>query len=78
MTVCSNIRMNEGRKNGPDMNDWHDYPDDADSGDHTVVGTLKVMRDFYSPQLGNRRDIWVQPTTFLRSHRTAISGALYA
>jgi predicted alpha/beta superfamily hydrolase len=52
------------------MNDWHDYPGEADLGDHTVVGTLKVARDFYSPQLTNRRDIWIYlPPSYGSSER---------
>lgn len=39
---------------------WHDYPQAHDPHEHhTVVGTMKVFRDFHSPQLHNRRDILV-------------------
>lgn len=36
---------------------WHDYPNPPDREAHTVVGTVKVLRDFHSPQLHNRRDV---------------------
>jgi predicted alpha/beta superfamily hydrolase len=39
------------------MNNWHDYVEGRDA--HTVVGTLKVRRGLRSPQLANRRDIYV-------------------
>ena len=39
------------------MAKWRDYA--SEEGEHTVVGVLKVMEDFESPQLGNRRDILV-------------------
>src|SRR4030095_8382425 len=34
---------------------WRDYPAER----HTVVGTLKVLENVSSPELGNRRDIFV-------------------
>lgn len=42
------------------MKNWHDYAigDDAHVG-HTVTGVLKVRERVYSPQLKNRRDIFV-------------------
>jgi predicted alpha/beta superfamily hydrolase len=39
------------------MNNWHNYVDDRNL--HTVVGTLKVRRGLRSPQLANRRDLYV-------------------
>jgi predicted alpha/beta superfamily hydrolase len=38
---------------------WRDYPGEQDAGEHTVVGTVKVWEEFESPELGNRRDIFV-------------------
>ena len=39
---------------------WHDYPAAQGRAEHhTVVGTVKVLHDFHSPQLHNRRDILV-------------------
>lgn len=50
---------------------WHDYP--AAQGreeHHTVVGTVKVLHDFHSPQLDNRRDILVYlPPSYRTSER---------
>jgi predicted alpha/beta superfamily hydrolase len=40
------------------MSDWVDYAA-AYGGDHTVSGTVRVLRDLASPQLGNRRDLLV-------------------
>jgi predicted alpha/beta superfamily hydrolase len=40
------------------MAEWQDYAT-SEEGEHTVVGDLKVLEDFESPQLGNRRDILV-------------------
>lgn len=40
------------------MAEWQDYAT-SEEGEHTVVGVLKVLEDFESPQLGNRRDILV-------------------
>ena len=41
------------------MADWQDYSS-ADWGGHSIVGgTLRVLRDCHSPQLGNSRDILV-------------------
>jgi predicted alpha/beta superfamily hydrolase len=39
------------------MNNWRNYLEGR--GAHTVVGTLKVRRGIRSPQLGNRRDLYV-------------------
>ncbi len=38
---------------------WHDYPQPDDGAEHTVVGTVKVLEGFHSPQLGNERQILV-------------------
>lgn len=38
---------------------WRDYAEHADGEHHTVVGTLKVLPEVSSPQLGNQRDILV-------------------
>lgn len=38
---------------------WRDYSEHADGEHHTVVGTLKVLPDVWSPQLGNQRDILI-------------------
>src|SRR5690606_842207 len=35
--------------------DWQDYP----AQQHTISGTVKVLADLLSPQLGNRRDLLV-------------------
>src|SRR5262245_44761431 len=39
------------------MDNWRDYVDGR--SDHTVVGTLKTLEGVYSPQLGNRRTLYV-------------------
>jgi predicted alpha/beta superfamily hydrolase len=39
--------------------DWLDYREAYTGNGHTVVGNLKVLKGFKSPQLGNRRDILV-------------------
>ncbi len=38
---------------------WTSWPPDDDGREHTVVGTVKRLADFESPQLGNRRDLFV-------------------
>jgi predicted alpha/beta superfamily hydrolase len=38
---------------------WRDYVEHTDESHHTVVGTLKVLPDVWSPQLSNQRDILV-------------------
>ncbi len=35
---------------------WEDYPK---GGQHTVVGTVKIGKEFLSPELGNKRDVLV-------------------
>ena len=39
--------------------DWRDYLAHAGPGRHTVTGRLKVLSALYSPQLRNRRDVYV-------------------
>ncbi|MBN1200952.1 MAG: alpha/beta hydrolase [Anaerolineae bacterium] len=41
------------------MTTWQDYHTLHPGEKHTVTGTLKVLEDFHSPQLDNRRDILV-------------------
>ncbi len=49
---------------------WLDYADAYPSGKHTVNGTIKVLLDFYSPQLDNSRDILVYlPRSYAISER---------
>lgn len=49
---------------------WLDYAGVYPTGRHTVIGTVKVWRNFYSPQLGNRRDILVYlPRTYTAGQR---------
>jgi predicted alpha/beta superfamily hydrolase len=38
---------------------WRDYADTRNHGEHSVVGTLKVLESVEAPGLGNRRDILV-------------------
>ena len=38
---------------------WRDYPSERDAGEHTVVGTVRVMDGVPSPELGNKRDVYV-------------------
>jgi predicted alpha/beta superfamily hydrolase len=52
------------------MTDWQDYTKDKEAGQHTVVGTLKVLKGLWSPQLRNRRDILVYlPPSYEQSHK---------
>jgi predicted alpha/beta superfamily hydrolase len=39
------------------MTNWRNYVEGR--GEHTVVGALKVRKNIRSPQLGNRRDLYV-------------------
>jgi predicted alpha/beta superfamily hydrolase len=41
----------------PPAREWVDYPDAETSDEHTVEGTVKVLRSLWSPQLENHRDI---------------------
>lgn len=51
------------------MEQWLNYPS-ADGKGHTVVGTLKILMGFWSPQLQNRRDILVYlPPSYGRSEQ---------
>ena len=43
----------------PARADWRDYLAHAGAGKHTVTGNLKVLPSLYSPQLRNRRDVYV-------------------
>ncbi len=49
------------------MHAWQPYS----APHHTVVGDLRIWRDFYSPQLDNRRDIlvWLPPAYETHGHR---------
>jgi predicted alpha/beta superfamily hydrolase len=38
---------------------WRNYGEDQGTGEHTVVGMLKVLEGVESPQLGNQRDLLV-------------------
>lgn len=38
---------------------WQPYPPDPAAPGHTVSGTVFVQHDVYSPQLGNRRSVWL-------------------
>jgi len=52
------------------MDQWLDYPREAGVG-HTVVGTVKVLKGLWSPQLHNRRDIlvYLPPSYGVRERR---------
>ena len=53
-----------------DMSDWRNYIDTIGSRAHTVRGTLKVLQQLRSPQLGNRRDILVYlPPSYATSEK---------
>lgn len=45
--------------NSVDVFTWQDYAQVAWPGEHTVVGTLQVRQSVWSPQLENRRDVYV-------------------
>lgn len=52
------------------MADWQDYQAAHADAQHTVVGSIKVLRDVESPQLGNRRDILVYlPPSYAEGNR---------
>ncbi len=38
---------------------WQDYLADKQAGEHSVSGSVKILKDLYSPQLDNQRDILV-------------------
>jgi predicted alpha/beta superfamily hydrolase len=44
---------------GPPAAAWLDYADVYPRGQHTVSGTIKILRGLVSPQLGNRRDLLI-------------------
>ena len=44
---------------GPPAASWLDYADVYPRGQHTVSGTIRILRGLASPQLGNHRDILV-------------------
>lgn len=55
---------------GPPAVTWLDYADVYPRGQHTVSGTLKILRGLASPQLGNRRDIVVYlPPSYVEQAR---------
>jgi predicted alpha/beta superfamily hydrolase len=41
------------------VRDWQNYPPPDDGIEHSVVGTVRVLKDVESPQLGNTRDLYV-------------------
>jgi predicted alpha/beta superfamily hydrolase len=46
---------------------WKDYAEVAHPGEHSVTGTLKVCQDVWSPQLDNRRNVYVWlPASYAR------------
>jgi len=53
------------------MTGWQDYQSYIPHRNHTVVGTLKILPDVWSPQLDNQRDILVYlPPSYMHSdHR---------
>lgn len=49
---------------------WQDYKTTQPEGNHTVVGTVKIRERVWSPQLRNRRDIYVYlPRTYKDERR---------
>lgn len=38
---------------------WQPYPPPDSEAQHTVTGMVRILRRFYSPELNNRRDIFV-------------------
>ena len=43
----------------PRMADWHEYPPQEDTAEHSVVGNVLVLENVPSPQLDNTRNIYV-------------------
>jgi predicted alpha/beta superfamily hydrolase len=41
------------------MTHWQSYVEDRNAETHTVVGNVQVLKELLSPQLGNRRDVFV-------------------
>ncbi len=55
---------------GPALREWRDYAEVFPTGRHTVIGTVKVLRDVYSPQLDNCRDLLVYlPGSYMTGER---------
>lgn len=49
---------------------WRDYASVYPRGQHTISGTIRVLRGLESPQLGNRRDVLVYlPPSYVESDR---------
>lgn len=54
----------------PARRPWQKYPPEPGNGNHTVVGHLRRLEAFYSPQLDNRRDIFAYlPPSYAAGHR---------
>ncbi len=52
------------------MADWQDYLELEETGEHTVVGNLKILKGLWSVQLRNRRDLLVYlPPSYARSDK---------
>jgi predicted alpha/beta superfamily hydrolase len=43
----------------PTTASWQPYAEYVDGEEHTVTGNVQVLKDFWSPQLHNRRDLFV-------------------
>ncbi len=49
---------------------WHDYLSHTGRSHHSIVGTLKILPDFHSPQLNNHRPVVVYlPPSYSHSDR---------
>src|SRR5919204_1052745 len=49
---------------------WRDYLELYPAREHQVVGNLKILKDLWSPQLGNERDVLVYlPPSYTRTER---------
>src|SRR5687768_16651413 len=52
------------------MNNWQPYSMYRPTDEHTVTGNVLVWREFWSPELENRRDILVYlPASYAESNR---------
>jgi predicted alpha/beta superfamily hydrolase len=52
------------------MTHWQSYVEDRNAGTHTVVGNVQVLKELLSPQLGNRRDLFVYlPPSYTQTQR---------
>jgi predicted alpha/beta superfamily hydrolase len=50
---------------------WQDYQDYSPHREHSVVGTLRILPDLFSPQLDNQRDVLVYlPPSYQRADRS--------